>query len=54
MAQGTQTTYIFQDFKKKVITSIQNVFHPQEIKPKRYNQGLKTEHKKLRYTALKN
>lgn len=46
MVQTTQTTYsFFQDFKKKMNTSIRNVFCPQEMKHKRHNQGLKTEHK---------
>lgn len=34
-------------FQKKMITSIRNVFCPQEIKPKRQNQGLKIEHKEI-------
>lgn len=33
--------------KKKMNTSIRNVFCPQEIKHKRHNQGLKTEHKEI-------
>lgn len=35
-----------------MITSIQNVLCPQEIKPKRQNQGLKTEHKEIEIYSI--